>query len=138
MPFPKGNPGGAYSIGVPRPGAKESRKANKSLAMAIRDGVKPETVRDWLISIWQTGKDPTTGSVVDMRHRIACLQLLLDRGYGQSAQMLVVEGSVKHEVALSSPAEERPRLTLAEIDERRAALRKVLGPGPVIDVSSAE
>jgi hypothetical protein len=137
MGFQKGNPGGALSMGVPRAGAKESRKAARSLAMAIRDGVKPEAVRDWLVGIWQTGKDPISGELVDMRHRMHALQMLTDRGWGQAAQMVVLEGTIKHEAALDAPPDERPRMTLAQIEERRRALRQLLSPAlpaGVIDV----
>lgn len=134
MAFEKGNPGGAYSAGVPKPWNKEIRKANKSLAMSIRDGLHPDEVRDWLLSVWR-GKDPLTGEVVPLEARERALKILLDRGHGQAAQMLVVEGHVTSEQIAALPPPDREPMTLEQINARRAALRAALPGGSVIDVT---
>lgn len=128
--FEKGNPGGAWSAGTPKPWNAEQRKAARSLAMAVRDGVRPDDVVKWLVEVWQ-GKDPLTGEVVPLEARERALKMLLDRGWGQAAQMLVVEGQVTNEVLATAPSSTRLPLTLDEINARRAALRAAL---PVIDV----
>lgn len=138
MGFEKGNPGGALSAGVPKPYQRELRKANKSLAMSIRDGLHPDKVRDWLVSVWE-GKDPLTGEIVPLEARERALKILLDRGYGQAAQMLVVEGHVTNEQIANAPPPDRAPMTLEEINARRAALRAALpGATVVIDVPSSE
>lgn len=135
MPFEKGNPGGALSAGVPKPWSHETRKAARSLAMAVRDGVKPDEVVAWLVQVWQ-GRDPLTNEIVPLESRERALKLLLDRGWGQAAQMLVVEGEVRQEITAATPAPDRPTMTLDEINARRAALRAALpGGSVVIDVA---
>lgn len=136
MPFEPGNQYGRLSAGTPKPWSGETRKAAKSLAMSIRDGLHPDEVREWLLSVWR-GKDPLTGEVVPLEARERALKLLLDRGWGQAAQMLVVEGQVTNEIIAAAPLATRTPMTLDEINARRAALRAAL-PGAVIDATSTE
>lgn len=138
MAFERGNPGGALSAGVPKPWSAETRKAARSLAMSIRDGLHPDEAREWLLAVWR-GKDPLTGEVVPLDARERALKILLDRGWGQAAQMLVVEGEVRNEIIAAAPPIERRPMTLAEINARRAALRAALPDGTVvIDATSTE
>lgn len=136
MPFERGNPGGAYTAGMPKPWNKELRKATRSLAMAVRDGIKVDDVVRWLVSVWQ-GIDPAVpgqGVIVPLEARERALKMLLDRGWGQAAQMLVLEGELKHEAIVNAPPSERAPMTLAEIQSRRAAIRAALPNATVIDV----
>lgn len=138
MPFVRGNPGGAYTAGVPKPQHADVRKAARSLAMAIRDGVHPDEIKEWLVAVWR-GKDPLTGEVVPLDARERALKILMDRGWGQAAQMLVVEAEVRTEIIAGTPELERPILTLEQINARRAALRATLdGAQHVLDVPSTE
>ena len=129
MPF--GKPGSGNPAGTSR----EQRKALRSLAMSIREGVHPDKIRDWLIEVWQ-GRDPLTGEAVDLKNRAAALQMLLDRGWGQAAQHVVIEGEIRNEVIQIAPQRARPNMTLEQINERRAQLR-ALGIKPkIIDAES--
>lgn len=142
MPFRRGNPGGAYTTGVPKPQHADVRKAARSLAMSIRDGLHPDEARDWLLAVWR-GKDPLTGEVVPIEVRERALKALMDRGWGQAAQMLVVEGQITNEIIATTETAARPVLTLEQINTRRAALRAALpegsvGTGRVLDAMSTE
>lgn len=125
-------PGHAYH---PPKTTLEMRRVQKSLAMSIRDGVHPDTIRDWLVSVWM-GRDPLTGEAVDLKNRAAALQMLLDRGWGQAAQHVVIEGEIRNEVIQITPRDARPTYSLDEINARRAALRAAGVVPKVIDVNA--
>lgn len=115
----------------------EQRKALRSLAMSIREGVHPDSVRDWLVEVWK-GRDPLTGEAVDLKNRAAALQMLLDRGWGQAAQHVIVEGEIRNELVMSTPRSARPQLTLEQINQRRAALRELGVQAKVIEATAVE
>jgi hypothetical protein len=133
MPFEKGHP---HYPGIHTGSNSEQRRALRSLAMSIREGVHPDQIRDWLVEIWR-GRDPLTGEAVELKNRAAALQMLLDRGWGQAAQHVVIEGEIRNEVIQIAPKDARPAMTLEEINQRRRALREAGVVPKMIDVESA-
>lgn len=120
MPFQPG-----HKINEGRTGSgsnRETRKALKNLALSIREGCHPDEIRDWLIAVWK-GKDPLTGEKVDLKNRAAALQMLLDRGWGQAAQHVIVEGELRTEMIANEPRKQRKPMSLEQINARRAELR---------------
>ncbi len=115
----------------------EQRRAMRSLAMSIREGVHPDAVRDWLVAVWQ-GRDPLTGEAVGLKDRAAALQMLVDRGWGQAAQHVVVEGQIRNELVMGAPRAARPQLTLEQINERRTALRRLGVQPKMLEASAVE
>ncbi len=136
MPFTPGhliNQGRKYTRGP----VAASRGALRSLAMSIREGVHPDEIRDWLVTVWR-GKDPLTGEAVDMKNRAAALQMLLDRGWGQAAQHVIVEGEIRTEQIADAPNAARVPMTLEQINARRAELRGMGVRAKVIDAEAHE
>lgn len=130
MPFER--PGSGNLSGV----SSATRRALKSLAMSIREGVAPDQIRDWLIQIWM-GRDPLTGEAVSLKDRTAALQMLLDRGWGQAAQHVVIEGELRSEVIQVQPQNVRPDMTIEQVRARRAEIRSAVRPR-VLDVESTD
>lgn len=131
MPFEKGH--------KPYPGAGTARgrmKELRSLALHIRDGVDPAELRDRLLSMAR-GRDPATGDTVSVLDQQRAMQMLFDRGWGQAAQHVVIEGEIRNEHVIAQPPR-KTTMTLDEINERRAKLR-ALGIKPkTIDVEAHE
>lgn len=133
MPFQKGHQINGNPSGL----TKEKRKQIMSLALEIRSAISVKDIREWLETIWLTGKDPLTGDAVDLKMRKECLQTLLDRGWGQAAQHVVVEADVRNHVMAEDEAPE-VKLTFDEIQERRKALRSLGVKARVIEAVSFE
>lgn len=133
MPFQKGHQINGNPSGLSR----EKRRQLMSLALDIRSAVPVEDIRTWLVTIWQTGKDPLTGDAVDIKFRKECLEILLNRGWGQAAQHVVVEADVRSHV-IEQDAQPEVQLTFEEIQARRRALRDLGIRARVIDASSFE
>lgn len=135
MPF---QPGHKINEGRPATGraTRETKRALKNLALSIREGVHPDEIRDWLVKVWR-GIDPQTGVPVELKNRAAALQMLLDRGWGQAAQHVIVEGEIRTEMIASEPSK-RKQMTLEEINARRAELRAARVQPAIIDAHSTE
>jgi hypothetical protein len=123
-----GNPGGP-TIAM--------RKAYRSLALWIRDGVDVAELRDRLLQMAR-GIDPAKGEPIPVADQQRAIQMLFDRGWGQAAAHVIVEADIRNEVIANSPTRERPKLTLEEINERRARLRELGIKPKVIDAESTE
>lgn len=145
---------------------KEIQRAQRAIALVVRERVPPEVFVEWQVKIWQ-GHDarmaeddeglyatcychdpdpgePARGFVpptLEQRNRAA--QWLTDRGHGQAAQHHVVEGMIKqstvHELKLEGLS---PAALLGIAGALRAALSKrevlALPASPRDDAEDAE
>lgn len=107
-----GNPGGRPSY---------MRRQCASLALSIRNRVDPEEIVTWLRELWLEGKDPLTQLPAPLSLRVDALQILLNRGWGQAAQHVIIEADVRNTLTgnegVPAPAE------LNDVRARRQALR---------------
>ena len=123
MPFEKGHPyyqsGGASSA---------SRRLRVSLASVVRERNDPNEICAWLECI-RDGYDPADPKrdvvTVDLKTRMEAQRMLLERGWGQPAQHTVIEGLIRSEQFVGTDTQ-RPKLTIAEINAKRQALRELL------------
>lgn len=107
-----GNPGGLTSA---------TKKRTLSLAVAVRSQVTTESIVEWLKKIWLEGKDPLCEEMVPLSQRMDALQILLNRGWGQPAQHVIIEADVRNTL---TGAEGAPAPTqLEDVRARRQALR---------------
>lgn len=129
MPFEKG-----HQLNVGRPTSKHLQMA-KSLALWIRDGVDPGELRDRLLTMAR-GRDPATGEACTVLDQQRAMQMLFDRGWGQAAQHVVIEGEIRTELVGTTMQIVKPTMTLEEITKRRADLLALGVQRKVIDAES--
>lgn len=112
QPGISGNPGGLTSA---------IKRRTLSLAVAVRSQVSTQEIVDWLKKIWLEGKDPLLEVPVPLRERMDALQILLNRGWGQAAQHVIIEADVRGSLigndGVPAPTE------LDDVRARRQALR---------------
>lgn len=129
--WPRGQSGNPSGV------SKSHRKELRSLALHIRECVNPAEIAERLLSMAR-GKDPATGEVVSVLDQQRAMQMLLDRGWGQAAQHVIIEGEIRSEVIADGPRIERPKMSLEEINARRKALRELGVKPKIIDAESSE
>lgn len=117
--------------------ANETRRALKNLALSIREGLHPDDMRDWLLSVWR-GRDPLTGDAVDLKTRMQAMQTLKEYGWGMAPQHVIIEAEIRAEMIAAEAPAGRKQLTLEEINARRAQLRAAGINPKVIDVQPVE
>ena len=139
MPTPVGQPGNQLAtVHARHKGQLQDRtKALRSLAMFVREKVDMERLVDKLEQMSE-GKDPATGEAIPVREQREAIKMLLERGYGMPAMHVAIEGHVRQEIAIRAPREARPKLSLDEINERRAQLRGIGVKPKMIDAESVE
>lgn len=129
-------PWGPGQSGNARGHSQRTIKRIVNLALDIRENVSAQQVREWLVKCWYEGQDPTTGDKLNIEFRKSCLDTLLNRGWGQAAQHVVIEGLLKQELVVSQ-AVELPS-DIDEVRKRRDALRSAGVKKKVIDVAGKE
>ena len=138
MPFEKGHQINAGRA-LPNRATSETKRAMKNLALSIREGVHPDAMRDWLVSVWQ-GRDPLTSEpgVVDLKTRMQALQMLKEYGWGMAPQHHIIEADIRAEMIAQEAPASRKNMTLEEVNARRAQLRAAGVQPRIIDAKSTE
>ncbi len=128
MPFQKGHTLNVGSHGQ----SAHDRRARMSLASVIRERVDPHDIVTWLECI-RDGFDPADPrrdvATVDLKTRIKAQRILLERGWGQPTQALVIEGLIRSE-QITDDGPHRPHRTIEQINARRVKLLADLDPAP--------
>ena len=105
MPFEKGHPYHPPVEGRAGGPTRTTRRYQRSLAITIREEFPPDEMFRWLRCV-AAGIDPDArpaegdpnGSVsqtpIDMAHRLRAMKMLLERGLGKAAQLIVTEAAV--------------------------------------------
>lgn len=101
----------------------ERRRALRSLAMHLRENPLMDKLIANLWTMAVEGRNPITNEPVDDKGQREAAKMILERAFGQPAQHVVLEGHVRNEVLAIAPRDDRPQLTLDEINERRRKLR---------------
>lgn len=126
-PGVSGNPGGLTSA---------TKKRTLSLAVAVRSAVEPQVIVEWLQKVWLEGKDPLVDTPVPLKERMDALQILLNRGWGQAAQHVIIEADVRS--TLQGIEQAVVPTTLEDVRAKRQALREAGARRKVIDAESTE
>ncbi len=128
QPGQSGNPGGI-------PSAKKRMITN--LAAQLRQECDVVDIASWLRSIWLDGKDPLTGDSIatDVKVRMEALRIILDRGWGQAAQHVIIEAQVQ-QLQTADVIDLPPEL--GDVRARRQGLRSAGVKTRVLDVEALE
>ncbi len=118
-------------------GSPSHKAAGRSLAMWIRDGVDPSELRDRLLMMAR-GRNPVDGTACTVLDQQRAMQMLFDRGWGQAAQHVIVEGEIRTELIGQGPQIVKPTATLEQIRTRRAELLSAGVKPKIIDAESVE
>lgn len=120
MPFVKG------VSGNPHGRSRVTRHKYVTMALSIQNKTTADEMRDWMYSIWHDGVDPLTKeAVLDLRMRWEVHKEYCNRGWGQPAQMVVVQADVKAFLANS----EEDTFAPVELDDVRARRQALRGAG---------
>lgn len=90
----------------------------------MRSQVSTQEIVDWLKKIWLEGKDPLLEGAVPLRERMDALQILLNRGWGQPAQHVIIEADVRNTLIGDQGTQ-----TPSELDDVRARRQTLRGAG---------
>jgi hypothetical protein len=112
-------------------------KATRSLALYIRDGVDPAELRDRLLSMAR-GCDPVTNEKCTVLDQQRAIQMLFDRGWGQAAQHVVIEGEIRTELLGAANLIVKPNRTLEQIELRRRELLAAGVKRKIIEATAIE